>query len=795
MHRSYHSFRRPASAARLPVVALSQALEPRTLFAVPAPSAALFTAPTVRVVIDYSLDANNFFNTQSKRDLLRQAADSVAEWFADSLLALAPAGTDSWDAVLDHPATGLQHTIANPTVEANQVLLFAGGRDMSDALGRGGPGGYQARGSTAWRNRVANRGQSGTTSAPEFGPWGGAITFDTVPATPWYFGATTSGIGSANDFLSVAIHEVAHLFGFGTSDAWNNQANTTTNRFSGPVSVALHDGSGNVPLASDDSHWANGTIDEGQEVAMDPLITTGTRRLLTPLDFAGLDDIGWSMPPRVTSVVAPAVLSASTTPRQFNITFAHYAALDSTTVDAADVTVVAPDGATLPASFVSSSSSAGGTSRIVTYALAPPGGDWDPADSGTYSIVLTANQVRSTTGEAVAAGTLGTFVADIADAPVGALQPFAAPAPASSSHTIVVAYTDAVAVNPASIDLNDITVTGPGGAPVVVTGAAADSLTPGTPRLATYALAAPGGTWGPEDDGVYTVNLVAGAVADTSGNLSAAATTGTFTVMLGAIAFDARTPVIYTDATGDVVRVMLKGPGTGRVRFNTSRPADAVALELDATTVATTLNIRTGLAGTPVGGIVINGSLKSLVGKTLDLAGNLAATGSIGTLRLRSTTAGGTVSAAAFRSITAGAWAAGVSSGSSLNRLKVASLAGDVRAAGGIGKITAGSMTGARVFAGVGADLAADLPTLNDFSNPAASIRSVVTKSFTSSFVAAPTIGKLSLGLIAGGGGVAADRITFLSGRFSPTERPFKSRNLDAPGSGPVLSDFNIRVL
>ena len=787
-------FRRPAHTPAPPFAAVREPLEPRTLFAAPPPSPALNVAPTVAVVIDYSLDANGFFDTQQKRDLLQQAADSVVKWFSDQLMPITPAGTDSWDAVLDHPATGLQQTITNPSVGANQVLLFAGGRDMTDALGRGGPGGYQARGSAAWRDRVALRGQS-AAGGPEFAPWGGAITFDTAPSSPWHFGQTTSGLSGANDFLSVAAHEVAHLLGFGTSDAWHDQAPGTTHRFAGPASVALYDGAGDVPLNDDDSHWANGTRDEGQEVAMDPLITVGTRHLLTPLDYAGLDDIGWSMPPRVTAVTASSVTVPGAAPKQFSVTYSHYAAIDAATVDAADVSLVAPGGAALPASVASQSSADGGASRTVTYSLAAPGGTWDAADNGTYSIVLGANQVRGTTGEAAAAGTLGVFVADVADAPVATLEPVPEPAARSVSHTIVVVYTDAVAVDPASIDPNDVVAVGPDGVELPVTGASVDSTAPGTPRIATYTLAAPGGSWGPEDDGVYTVSLRAGEVRDLSGNVSAAAVINTFEVSLGALPFDARTPVTYTDASGDVVRVSLKGPGTGRVRFTAIRPADAAGIEISGTTAASTVSVRVGPAGTSVGNVAVNGSLKAFTGKTLDLAGDLAATGTLGVMRLRNTASGGVVSAASLGSVVGAAWGADLSSGSFINKLKVASLAGDVTAAGGIGTVAAGSISGARIFAGVRPDLGDALPLSGaDFVNPAASVRGVATKVFTASYVAAPSIGKLSFG-VGPSGGAAADRITSAAGRISLAEPPFKLRNADAPGSGLVATGFEIRVL
>jgi hypothetical protein len=735
----------------------------------------LQVSSTIQVVIDYSLDANHFFDTQQKRDLLQQAADSVAKWFTDQLAAINPAGGDTWDAVLDDPATGQQRTITNPSVGANQVFLYAGGRDMSDVLGRGGPGGYQARGTAAWRDRVATRGQASSSASPDFAAWGGAITFDTNPGSPWHFGETTDGLAGENDFLSVATHEVTHLFGFGTSEAWNSLVVGSTHTFDGPDSVALYDGSGNVPLSSDDSHWANGTRDEGQETGMDPLITVGTRHLLTPLDYAGLDDIGWSMPPRITAVTAGAPASGST-PRQFTVTYSHYASIDPSSLDGADVSVLAPNGSTILGAFVSSTSSAGGRTRAATYAVAPPGGSWDPADSGTYTIVLNPNQVRSATGEAVAGGTLGNFVADVSDAPVAALQPVAEPAAGSAGSTIVVVYTDLVAVDPATVDAGDISVTAPDGSDVAVTAAAVDSAAPGTPRVATYTIAAPGGSWGPEDDGAYTVSLRGGAVGDTSGNVSAAAEVGTFDVSLGAVAFDAKHPAVYTDASGDVVKVTMKGPGGGNVRFETGRPADATSIEVEGTTGRSSVNVKVGAAGTSVGGIVVNGSLKGLTGAALDLAGDLTAAGSINSLRLRNVS-GGTVSAAA------------------LGKVKLVTLASDVVVGGTIGTIAAGSVSGAHVFAGVRSDLPGDLPdSLADFANPAGSIRGLNAKSFSNSFVAASSVGKLVLGL-GPTGGVAGDRIASAGGRVSLAERPFKLKNLDAPGSGSVVGGLDVRVL
>jgi len=60
---------------------------------------------------------------------------------------------------------------------------------------------------------------------------------------------------------------------------------------------------GPVPLTFDGGHWGSGITSTlpgtgtPQEVAMDPDLTTGTRKFFTDLDFGGLDDLGWDVTP------------------------------------------------------------------------------------------------------------------------------------------------------------------------------------------------------------------------------------------------------------------------------------------------------------------------------------------------------------------------------------------------------------------------------------------------------------------------------------------------------------------
>ncbi len=256
------------------------------------------------IIIDYSHDTNNFFDTQAKRDLFQLAADTYAARIIDNLTAINPSGSNTWAAEFTDPATGNTVQTQNLNVPTDTIIVFAGGRDLSDdTLGVGGPGGYSAHGSATWLGTVDHRGQSGAVGnhPTDFGTWGGSVTFDTN-GTSWFFGTTTAGLGSNQaDFLSVATHELGHILGFGTSASFDTYVSGGT--FTGPKADMEYDFVGTPLLAGDNSHWADGTTDDGHEAAMDPSISLGSRKLLTNLDWAALDDLGWTL---TTSSTAPA---------------------------------------------------------------------------------------------------------------------------------------------------------------------------------------------------------------------------------------------------------------------------------------------------------------------------------------------------------------------------------------------------------------------------------------------------------------------------------------------------------
>lgn len=101
----------------------------------------------------------------------------------------------------------------------------------------------------------------------------------------------------------------------------------------------------------------------------------------------------------------------------------------------------------------------------------------------------------------------------------------------AAGYTYSIAYSDNIALNMASIDLNDILITGPNGFSrlshvVSITSSNAASA------VVTYLLDAPGGSWDPADNGTYTIALRASQIADMAGNFASPVKLGTFQVGL-----------------------------------------------------------------------------------------------------------------------------------------------------------------------------------------------------------------------------------------------------------------------
>ncbi|NJL32043.1 MAG: hypothetical protein HC898_10665, partial [Phycisphaerales bacterium] len=187
----------------------------------------------------------------------------------------------------------------NPTVAADEYRIYAGARSLSgNTLGEGGPGGFGWSASPndnglftqneinlinvttdTFQSQVEDRGQT----PGGFASWGGVITFDTDAQTLWNFDTDSLPAASESDFLSVALHELAHTLGFGGTNEWRALTGLINNNpfFGGAQATAAFGSS--VPLQPDRVHWLDGTLSTVygtqivQEAAMDPTLTQGTR--------------------------------------------------------------------------------------------------------------------------------------------------------------------------------------------------------------------------------------------------------------------------------------------------------------------------------------------------------------------------------------------------------------------------------------------------------------------------------------------------------------------------------------
>ena len=230
-----------------------------------------------------------------------------------------------------------------------------------------------------------------------------------------------------------------------------------------------------------------------------------------------------------TATAAPADITAGGGAYHwFNVTYADDSAVQFRSINGNDVLVTGPNGFSQLGALANLTTAGG--KWTATYRVAAPGGTWDVADSGAYTVAMQAGEVSDNAGRFVAAGTLGQFAVRLGDAvaPTAMLDAPDVATTGGSYHWFRVTYADNVAVAYGTIDGNDVLVTGPNG--YSQAGVLSNLVTANGTWTATYRVAAPGGTYGVEDNGAYTVALQAGQVLDTSGNSAGTGVLGGFNV-------------------------------------------------------------------------------------------------------------------------------------------------------------------------------------------------------------------------------------------------------------------------
>jgi hypothetical protein len=266
-------------------------------------------APAIAFQFDYSYDSLGFFTANpAAKTVLQQAGQILGSQLNNSLAGFGsnPNLNEYWDSYIPNPSDMTTNVeVRNLTIPANTLIVFVGGSNLSSGtLAESNPGSLDTYYSQDYSNLVHSRGQPGALATPPtaWSPWGGMVSFGM--SDNWNFSGT-GGLPAAGqyDFLTVCEHELSHLLGYGQAPSWFAQVNLSTQLFSGVHAEKSYGGP--VPVDATGIHWGAGTTSGGQSPVMSPSLPAGVRRAMTPLDWAGLADIGWNVDKLVVTTPPP----------------------------------------------------------------------------------------------------------------------------------------------------------------------------------------------------------------------------------------------------------------------------------------------------------------------------------------------------------------------------------------------------------------------------------------------------------------------------------------------------------
>lgn len=160
------------------------------------------------------------------------------------------------------------------------------------------------------------------------------------------------------------------------------------------------------------------------------------------------------------------------------------------------------------------------------------------------------------------------------------------------AHSCSVLFTDETAVRLASLDSEDLLITGPNGYQAQAQFVAADAPLDAAQVTATYAIPPPNGAWESQHNGTYTVTLLEGAVEDVWGHATAQTVLGTFEVNIptgdpGVLALRPDSDWTLAGPVGGpfepaAMVYVLTNAGGLSLRFNVSSSADWLIAEPEA---------------------------------------------------------------------------------------------------------------------------------------------------------------------------------------------------------------------
>jgi hypothetical protein len=346
-------------------------------------------------------------------------------------------------------ASALKFSISQ-TVDGGDVTLFADGKAIGNATAHGSSTTITTDGATALTDGIhlftARQTTAGAITSGDSATLG--IVIDTQPPTASSTPANVTATGGTSYTFTVQYRDniAVDVGQLGTGDV----VVTGPNGFNQKAAlVQINSNSSGSPRTATYSitppggSWkagANGTytiaLQAGQvfDIAGNPspaaVLATFT---VGPASGGGTPTPGTpapgpvvgTTPPTAGGFAGPDVTTSGATTYSFTVTYHDDSLINLATLLGANVIVTPPTGPALTATIVSDSSAADGKSETVTYRITPPGGSWDAADNGTYTVSRTAG-LLGLLGKSTEQ-TLGSFKVNIK--PMPAADPPDSPGP------------------------------------------------------------------------------------------------------------------------------------------------------------------------------------------------------------------------------------------------------------------------------------------------------------------------------------------------------------------------------